>query len=99
MFLLHIDLWFMYVALLPDAQLTCRLTNTPLAKVVHGKILVGNSGEAGTREDEVGLAAEDDHEDSDIKFTLHVEQWIFQIPLYYNFLEDGNLLAMLLLLG
>jgi len=61
-----------------------------LSKIVTAKLVKAYSCVARVRIDEVGLAADDDHEWSDIEFSTLDQAWVLNVSLNHNILQLLN---------
>jgi len=61
-----------------------------LSKIVTAKLVKAYSCVAWVRIDEVRLAADDDHEWSDIEFSSLDQAWILNVSLNHNILQLFN---------
>ena len=95
---LNTDLRFVNELLLEATEFAGVRVHDPPAIVLHGEVLKTDASIARTCKDEEGLAAEDDHVDTDIELAISVERRTFQIPLNYDFLEQSDLLFLLFLI-
>lgn len=96
---LDAELRLMDQPLLQSAELAARLIECLLAKVFECEFVEGDASEGWRAEDEVRLAAEDDHEAPNVEFATHVESWCFQVPLDDDSFEDSDFLATFLVFG
>ena len=84
----HISL--MDQPLLQPVELSGGLGDLLFAEVCHTELLQGSAHVARMGENDVWLAAQDDHEGADIELPAHIERWLRKVPLYDRLIKYAD---------
>ena len=87
----------MYQFLVQTAHLSSNIIHSLLTEVRHSEVFQGDANVPRTCKDKEWIAAEDNHENTNVKFAIHVQRRILEVPLYYHSFEHSDIFPVLLI--